>query len=1225
MDLIAANAHQTIIKGDCIVNQFIQFNGRDQLISLGDFSNKRGLMVDCFTIEAWVKETASQEWAGIVGLTNGDVGHEQGWSLAVTFDRRFTFSVATGDSRDRRQLIPTSLKAHKRYALNQWHHIAGVFDGKSLTLYVNGVLENSMTIANQSGLVQWPLDGELLIGAFAHHNGVAPFSGGLAEVRLWGGVRRADEILDNKDIRLDPALQTHLLGYWPLCDGADDGAGKTGAGRTFEDWTKGKNGILKGADPVWQDETALILGGYYPMLPPELNLPCEVDSRSFALSWQAADKAEFYLLDVAEDGAFSHCLKGFDGKKIIGTSVRVPRLAEETTYYYRLRSANSRLRGNKTTDGNIRTAERTLPKAGYALAVDHNTEVLQVDYQQQLFHCLDGDITVEIWVKTNTLQNQASYIGISSDTAGSYGWWLGCEGGCYQFNMMGSHSAISVRSPIAIVQNKWVHLAGIFSTSQLRLLVNGEQVAVSCGALSGISVYPADGQLLIGGEASGGNGVAAKVSLADIRVYSSALDNATIKAKMKQRLDPGEHQTLQAYWRCDRGEGDAVKDIAGGYHARPLVGTDKPVWQAAVLPLTYPLRQISQVVVGANHQLALDDNGLVWAWGDNDYGQLGDGSGVSQARPVLVKTSDDQYLADIQQIAVGQDFSLALSASGQVYAWGANDYGELGCGNRTVQQRPTLVAALTSISQIAAEGFHGLALTSTGELLAWGRNQYGQLGDGTTTDRLSPVSVSGLTDITAMAAGQNHAVALNTTGVVYCWGYNNKGQLGNNSNSTSTTAVKVADNAQSVSAGGNNTVILDGDRKLMAWGELINSVIAKPVLDGSGKPQVWRWKTINPAALILPGRTLNIYRSAGVEIHNRAFDRVKDKFGMVRFNPDSNQISTSDASIWSVCQSDIPDKPAAINGSTNLFPGMTGCVYSVAAMSGVSGYRWSVPSGTTLTTGGSGVSIGLTCNTSGELGVVAFNDQGESRERKIYLDVSAQTQTFNYSGRIESFTVPAGVTYLRIEAWGAQGGNSGGRGARIRGDVTVTPGEVLRILVGGQGTAKHSYQSGGGGGSFVVRQNNNPLIIAGGGGGQSHSYTSSYMHGTTARNASRSYGSYYGARCGVGGADGSGGKASSTSSGGGGGGGLYSNGGTGYNGSIARSFTNGGQGGSAGGFGGGGSIGYWGAGGGGGYSGGGGTYSYQSIGGGGGSYNAGSQQSQSSGARSGHGLITIQY
>jgi hypothetical protein len=273
------------------------------------------------------------------------------------------------------------------------------------------------------------------------------------------------------------------------------------------------------------------------------------------------------------------------------------------------------------------------------------------------------------------------------------------------------------------------------------------------------------------------------------------------------------------------------------------------------------------------------------------------------------------------------------------------------------------------------------------------------------------------------------------------------------------------------------------------------------------------------------------------------------------------------------------------------------------------------------------------------------------------LNAQLATTTFNYTGSIVSFTVPAGVTRIDMEAYGAQGGDGsiygtslsggGGRGAYIKGTVSVTPGEVLRILVGQKGGSSggpHGNENGGGGGSFVVRQTGTvPLIVAGGGGGApatsygtACSRSLSNAHGQTSTSGS-SVSCFSSAAGGTSG----GGGASAGSYQGGGGGGFSSNGANG--GTHCRtatggmSFTNGGAGGvgnncyhssSYGGFGGGGGGQLGGPGGGGGYSGGasaGGWSGYSTYGGGGGSYNSGTNQTNTSGVRTGNGVVIFSY
>lgn len=246
--------------------------------------------------------------------------------------------------------------------------------------------------------------------------------------------------------------------------------------------------------------------------------------------------------------------------------------------------------------------------------------------------------------------------------------------------------------------------------------------------------------------------------------------------------------------------------------------------------------------------------------------------------------------------------------------------------------------------------------------------------------------------------------------------------------------------------------------------------------------------------------------------------------------------------------------------------------------------------------------------------------------------ITITTQTIDYTGTIVNFTVPAGITTLTIDAKGAQGGTgktyTGGLGARMKGDIIVTPGQILKILVGQMGYSTASYfAGGGGGGTFVTSAANDALVIAGGGsGGGGNTSPSNGNPGLITEAGGNATGA-------TGGAGGLGGGASTGSAGGGG---LTGNGGAttcqpasqkaGY------SFTNGGAGGTSaisapGGFGGG-SGAEWtctgAAGAGGGYSGGAGSNNV-GVSGAGGSKNTGANQTNTPGYQSGNGQVILSW
>jgi alpha-tubulin suppressor-like RCC1 family protein len=176
------------------------------------------------------------------------------------------------------------------------------------------------------------------------------------------------------------------------------------------------------------------------------------------------------------------------------------------------------------------------------------------------------------------------------------------------------------------------------------------------------------------------------------------------------------------------------------------------------------LAGIKSIAAGNSYTLALTESGEVYAWGLNDSGRLGLGDTENRLTPTKVPG-----LTKVKAIAAGGGHALALTESGEVYAWGLN-YGELGLGDTEDRLTPTKVPGLSAVKAIAAGLSHSLALTESGEVYAWGVNNYGQLGLGDSQDRLTPTRVPGLTTIKAIAAGAYHSLALAESGDVYSWG-----------------------------------------------------------------------------------------------------------------------------------------------------------------------------------------------------------------------------------------------------------------------------------------------------------------------------------------------------------------------------------------------------------------------------------------------------------------------
>ncbi len=194
---------------------------------------------------------------------------------------------------------------------------------------------------------------------------------------------------------------------------------------------------------------------------------------------------------------------------------------------------------------------------------------------------------------------------------------------------------------------------------------------------------------------------------------------------------------------------------------------------------------VTAIAGSDTHSLALTSAGTVLAWGGNTFGQLGDGTTTSSSTPVAVRLPAG---TTVTAIAAGANHSLAITSTGAVFAWGENRAGQLGDGTTTSSSTPVAVRlpAGTTVTAIAGGLGHSLAVTSTGTTLAWGGNARGQLGDGTTTGSSTPITVK-LPPATAVAAGDFHSLALTATDTVHAWGANSFGQLGDGSTSDSST------------------------------------------------------------------------------------------------------------------------------------------------------------------------------------------------------------------------------------------------------------------------------------------------------------------------------------------------------------------------------------------------------------------------------------------------------
>jgi alpha-tubulin suppressor-like RCC1 family protein len=271
------------------------------------------------------------------------------------------------------------------------------------------------------------------------------------------------------------------------------------------------------------------------------------------------------------------------------------------------------------------------------------------------------------------------------------------------------------------------------------------------------------------------------------------------------------------------------------------------------------IKKVSQIAAGRNFSLARTEDGNVYVWGGNDWGQLG--LGKSESR--VDGPTNNTELTHIKKIAASNNHALALSEDGHVLTFGSNFSGQLGTGDNTDSNTPVAVSGIDSVKDIAAGYKFSLALKNDGTVWGWGAKcsdaqekiseqwwktvigKTEEAEDGyydPTSDALSihdkneycinedivgilsrtPVAIKGLSNITQISAGYGHVLALDSDGNVWSFGCNTFHQLGRitkkASDNTTPQIVKGLPKIKMVSAGYRHSLVVADDGSVWSWG-----------------------------------------------------------------------------------------------------------------------------------------------------------------------------------------------------------------------------------------------------------------------------------------------------------------------------------------------------------------------------------------------------------------------
>jgi alpha-tubulin suppressor-like RCC1 family protein len=249
-------------------------------------------------------------------------------------------------------------------------------------------------------------------------------------------------------------------------------------------------------------------------------------------------------------------------------------------------------------------------------------------------------------------------------------------------------------------------------------------------------------------------------------------------------------------------------------------------------------QQIIDFANGLKHCIARNSSGKVYCWGCNEWGYLGIGSqDIGYHKPILNQYLNNEFVIDI---SCGAYHSLVLTNCGEVYAWGVNNWGQIGNGCNRDQLKPIKVKGFNNerVVMISCGYHHSMALTECGHVYSWGENDYGQLGNGNTVHSNEPKFVAVIDKnecnvfIEKISCGSEHSLLLSSDGFIYAFGYNGFGELGNQKkkNELSPHRIKIETKFIDISSHWNNfiSIALSQNGICYSWGDCGEEIIRTP-------------------------------------------------------------------------------------------------------------------------------------------------------------------------------------------------------------------------------------------------------------------------------------------------------------------------------------------------------------------------------------------------------------
>ena len=316
----------------------------------------------------------------------------------------------------------------------------------------------------------------------------------------------------------------------------------------------------------------------------------------------------------------------------------------------------------------------------------------------------------------------------------------------------------------------------------------------------------------------------------DCSLYPHDIETSLICTEPKTLIE-GEFKQFTLGYGHSLALTEDGKVYSWGWNERGQLGlgnTEKRLTPSLVTALDNKnITRLSTQDFDKHHSIVMDSEGRLYSWGDNTHSQLGLGDTEDRQSPEEIKFFADKTLV---QISLGNSYSLALDNEGIVYAWGWNEGGQLGLGDKEKRLTPSLIPYFKEngiyIIQVAAAYKHNLALDKNGKVYSWGWNEFGALGLSHNEEKLSPTLISFFEEngiiISKLAIGSWHSLALDEKGNVYSWGENSRLGLSDETHRNVPNLIKYFKEnniiIKDIAAACDHNLALDEKGNVYSWG-----------------------------------------------------------------------------------------------------------------------------------------------------------------------------------------------------------------------------------------------------------------------------------------------------------------------------------------------------------------------------------------------------------------------